>query len=250
MVKKLFAVASLTALTGLVVSVAAAGCSSSSSSGDTSTDAGDSGKKETGVVPDTDSGDTDGGGGTCPSTDPITSADIDSQIGWKPPAAIQNVCNAADIQKLNDNFQAGTAKTFNDLVAGITGTCHDCIIGPKENANWGPIVTFDAQGQTGIVNFGACFGIYDSPACGKANEYLELCLNVACQDCDQTNDTVVQACISKAIKSGGACYGILGETQSSCTKQDAQDKCGSIIDGASILCAGGVYDGGTIDGGM
>src|SRR5262249_39066534 len=136
MVKKLFALASFTALTGMVVSVTAAGCSSESTTTST-TDAADVKAKDV-VAIDGDDG-TDTGPSTCPDTRPttcaatpaITSADIDKDFGWQPPNGIQNVCVSGDIAKLQAAFDDSNNKTYEDIVKAISSLpqkCLDCMV--------------------------------------------------------------------------------------------------------------------------
>jgi hypothetical protein len=253
MSKKLFALAGCTALAGAVFTISASGCSSTTTVSP-DTDSGTTTPVDSGKPKPTDSGssgDTDTGAPTCPTTDPITSADIDGQIGWKPAAAIQNVCTPTDLSKLEANFNSGTANTFLDLVAGLVDPCKSCILTPKTAAAWGPIVTFTDDGQQGIVNFGACYSVAVSPNCGKFNEYVELCIDSACADCPANDDTAFNACVQKAIAKTGACSGPITDAQGACGSDTttADKACGDVIDGASVLCTGGTYDGGVIDGG-
>src|SRR4051794_22329266 len=103
MVKKLFGLASVTVLTGLVGVITAAGCSSKlyvygdegGVEGGKILKPGDEGydkakdpiRAEAGKVPTDPPIEEPDPGATCPSTTPITAADIDAQLQWKPPSA-------------------------------------------------------------------------------------------------------------------------------------------------------------------
>jgi hypothetical protein len=260
--KKLFALASFTAVAGVFVAASSAGCSSSSTSTTTTTDAGkDSGKS---VPP----GVTDDGGGddgstpptTCPDTTPITSADIDSQIGWKPPVAIQSVCTDVQIGKLDAAFNNTANKTYDDVIKDVTasigaGACLSCIVTDKTAANWGVLVS-DPMGA--LPNFGACYAGFpgSNAACGKANEYLEICVLTACQGCADQNSFdacssskgITKACADPIMALQTSCGSVTGIDQ---TDSAINKACGDIVDGASTLCNGGKYDGGVagVDGG-
>src|SRR5687768_1000465 len=117
MVKKLFGGASITALAGFL---AAAGCSSTTTNPQEATfdaeppdsDRGPADSPPDGATtPQSEGGvDADSGRKTCPSTDIITSAAIDAQLGWKPAGPLQNVCSDAEVAKFDANVQAA-AKT-------------------------------------------------------------------------------------------------------------------------------------------
>lgn len=257
--KKLFALASFTAVAGAFVAASSAGCSSSSTTTTTTTDGGKDGKAPPPPPANTDDGGgMDSGPTTCPDTTPITSADIDSQIGWKPPAAINTSCTDADIAKLNSAFNNTANKTYDDVIKDITasigaGNCLNCIVTDKTAANWGVLVK-DTMGA--LPNFGACYAGFpgSNAACGKANEYLEICVLTACQGCADQNSFdactqskgIAKACADPIKTLQTACASVTGIDQ---TDSAINKACGDIVDGASTLCNGGKYDGGVADGG-
>lgn len=255
MVKKLFALASFTALTGMVVSVSGVGCSSSDTTSTTDA-AADVKKTETGPVEGGE--EEDAPAGTCPDSTPVTGAQIDSEIGWKGPNAIQNPCSGANIQTFGGILDDDTVKTWDDLFtklsgAGLPTACHDCIVTDSTAAKWGPVVKLAAGG--GLFNFGACFANQTSDACGKTLEYTNVCINNACADC--TSDATYQTCAgSKGTDT--ACAGPIKDEQTACAAFSAQissetstlsKACNNILNGASTLCAGGTFDGGSVDAG-
>jgi hypothetical protein len=260
MVKKFFALAGFTALSGLVFTVTSVGCSSSSNSGTSGepAEAGGDAKPKDSSTPDIGTGDDDSGTGTtCPDTTPVKSADIDSQIHWKGPAAIASPCTGADIQNLQKQFDDTNNKTYDDIVKNFNppsgAACKSCVVTPGTSATWGPIVQLDAT--TTFGNFGACFGRFpgSSPDCGKAIEYLNLCLDTACQDC--ASQTAFDNCTGSKGAST-ACAAPVKDLQTACAAvlTDISDNnsainkaCNDIIDAASTLCAGGTFDGGKID---
>ncbi len=204
-----------------------------------------------------DGGGDDGGttgGGTCPNTTPITTADLDGQFGWKAPHPIQNVCSGADISTLSNAFNNPANKTYSDIVTDISGkianaACLGCIVTDKTATQWGPIFK-DPSGA--LPNFGACYAAFpgSNAACGKANEYLELCVLIACNDCTDSNSFnacaaskgLQTACADPISAYKTACSGVPGFGMAGSAIEKA---CGDLVDGASTLCQGGIYDGGT-----
>jgi hypothetical protein len=171
-------------------------------------------------------------GPTCgPKGDELTLEAIDSEIGWKPPAAPSASCSTEEITTIEKAFD--TAKTWFDLVAGVSDNCKSCVATKDDQANWGPIVIFEDDGSGGFANFGACYASVDSEACGKALQYAEICLNASCTECEAgTPDD--KACIQLAQDK--QCKGIIAEVQKSCKNASADTKCSSVIKGIATLC--------------
>jgi len=247
--KKLFALASVSAIAGLMTTVTASGCSStttenapseggaSSSSGSTSKDAATDRKQIPGDNEDEEPTD-------CPANVPLTEADLEKEIGWKPAKANPQACSAADITKLEANFKNTNIKTYFDLGEGLGDDCFACVFAKDTDANWGPIVgTAENNGETGFVNFGACFGFVEDEACGKALQYEQFCYNIACNECTTTS-TERQKCVEKA-GSSGMCTEFGDATAKACPDiQTSAKKCNSIIDAAKTLCTAGSTDAG------
>jgi hypothetical protein len=243
MVKKLFALASVTALTGLIAAVAASGCSSTDVINDTPDGTGgDTGKPDTGkpkeAGPDPDEPATTG---TCPSTDPITAADIEKQLNWLPPTAVQSVCTQTNIDDLKALFKSApaTGVAFTDINAKLGATCAACAFSTDKNTtNWGIFAQYD--GKSAVQNeSGACFAVIKDPACGKARFEWETCLDIACPESDCGADKR-QACFPKAYKVGGACKAITDAYVAACPdEQGLIDACGTTFKSLAVTCAGG-----------
>ena len=133
MVKKLFALASVTALTGLIAAVAASGCSSTTTvdpgTPETGTDAKPTPKEAAPPDPPEEAG-----AKTCPEATPITAADIEAQSKWLPPAPTSAVCT----QKNMDDFKALFAKgapttglTFKNINTVLGPDCAACAFSAK-----------------------------------------------------------------------------------------------------------------------
>ncbi|MEZ4258021.1 MAG: hypothetical protein R3B36_03070 [Polyangiaceae bacterium] len=254
MLKKCFAVASIAAV-NLVF--AFTGCSSTTT---VTEDAGGDAKKEASSSssgnPVPEAAPPPEAGPACPP-DSITGtlAQYDATFGFKLPIKAEPpVCDEANIKTMEANFQE--AQKWTDLVKNIPQACADCILTPKDKANYGVVVTISADGAQGFSNFGACFAHFtqlaidggnadtDAAACGKGMNYTELCIREAC-DC-AVSDAEQTACIQKALGTGGVCRPF-GAGLSACKLSSAEESyCNSLINGARVLCAGGtVSDAGT-----
>lgn len=187
MVKKLFALASISALTGLVSAAGVAGCSS-----DTTTTPGDDKSKDGGSTPrreaggpvgDDDDDDDDDDVKACYSDDPIDT----SKVEYKPPRIALNACkedSAAVMKTISDFVSSNEEATFKDLRDELEAkhdkACADCIFAP-EGDTWAPIV-FD--GEKGFINQGGCVEIVSGKeSCGHAYTKWSLCIDTACKDC-------------------------------------------------------------------
>mgnify|MGYP000969846346 CR=1 FL=1 len=200
----------------------------------------------------------DADAGACPDPTVVTSADIDGEIGWKPPNAVPSACSSADIAKLAAILDDESSKSWDDLFAklssaGLPAACLSCAVSDSTAPKWGPIVKL-ASGA-GLFNYGACFANQTSDACGKAVEYTNVCINNACADC--ASDASYQTCTgSKGTDT--ACAGPTKDEQAACSafaadinsESSALSKaCNNIVNAVTKLCSGGAPsdsdDGGT-----
>jgi hypothetical protein len=220
MIKKMFALASVTALTGLVAAVAASGCSSTTT--ETSNEAGPVVSNEAGdakkPVPEAgEEPDADMTGGTCPTTDPIDA----TTAPWKAPTPPKVACTEKQIADLVAYVEANPKTDYAKLKATVTDTtCAKCLFVP-DTTNWGPFVE-KADGSFERNNFGGCVAAASGKeSCGKAFSQFDDCLAVACQDC--ADDTATQKCNTAAAK--GACKTAASSFATECGNADAVDTC-------------------------
>lgn len=173
----------------------------------------------------------------CPSNIPLTEADLDKEIGWKPGAPAQGSCSETDLQTLSANFKSTSIRTYFDLAKGVSDTCRACVVSKDTDAKWGPIVgTAENDGETGFVNYGACFGAIEGDACGKAIQYQSFCENVACNECATTTQERAD-CITKTTSSGGMCESFANERTTACPSWTLNVKsCGDIMKAIETLC--------------
>jgi hypothetical protein len=246
MIRKMFALASVTALTGLVSSVAASGCSSTNSV--SSTDEGgltEAGKdatrpKETG--PDEE----DTGPSTCPTPEPIDA----TKIAWKPPGVAQGSCSEAEIAALVKFVDDNPTTEYSKLKASVTNaTCKACLFVP-DGAKWGAFVE-KSDGTFLRHNFGGCMAVVSGKeSCGKAYSQFDDCLGQACAMC--ADEATYDKCTGQPA-ANGACKASLDALLAECTEAD-ETTCGDLSTkylfeaAAKALCVG-FGDGGIGDGG-
>ncbi len=242
--KKFFALASVTALAGVVFAAGAAGCSSSSSGGSSSgdTDAGkDSGPSKTdGGKTDGGGGDDDGGGtGDCPAAYP-------GDPPWKSPAATQTVCDQSDIDFIKAEAQK-QGETFQQLETALKArkaACGACVFTKEGDAAWGPIVYVGTQGGA-FFNYGSCFARAPggSEDCGKAVESFELCADSVCDKDACGSDNAVQACVKQVAADKNSC-GKFNFTAACPNFTSLNNYCNTGLDVIAIMCGPGPLDGG------
>lgn len=188
--------------------------------------------------------DDPGDPGGCPQDMPLTVADLDSEIGWKPSTPAPGSCTTADLTQLKNNFSDTSLQTYTDLGKDLSDTCRACVISKDTDASWGPIVAIAAdKGQTGFVNYGACFGAIEGAPCGKAIQYESFCTNIACNECATTR-TELAECVTASTSGNGMCAPFANDRTSKCPSWALNVKsCGEILKAAATLC-GEPPDGG------
>ena len=174
-------------------------------------------------------------GDDCPQDVGLTTADLDQEIGWKAAKANKGACTSADLTQLENNIKDPKLMTYFDIGRNLTTACKACVVSRDTDPFWGPIVgTAADNGQTGFVNYGACFGEVDGAACGKAVEYEQLCYSLACDQCAATS-TERSKCTQTA--SAGACKDFANATPSACPNFQTDGKsCNSILNAVKMLC--------------
>lgn len=250
MVKKFFAFAGLTVLTGVFAASAMAGCSSSdSSSNNTPNGNGDASDADR-VRPEPD-GDAD-----------VTSCyDFSAALGTKfTKIPSKNVCTAAKLDEfmsscLSSTGTADTCKAFADANADCTA----CILGSKDATEYPVLLSTE---QSTYVTIYACMaGQLDKPECVPVIQESMFCAQTACSTCGDTDRT---KCINEALSDEAGCGQIATQEcfdafnaaykddaafdASPCVK-GAQDFEGITKAIAEVYCVNGTGGGGTTDAG-
>ena len=236
MVKKLFALASVTALAGLVSAVGAAGCSETVVEPGASTDA----------ATTTDAKKTDSGKTVTPpdSEDPppdvvacTTKTDVDiSTILYQPAFTKAGACTQADADKIKAYLDAKiAAKDFafkNSEWAtgsGAAANCTACVFSKFDDAKWGVIIA-DKDDGFETYNRGGCIEIVSkNTECGKAYQQFQNCPLEACSAC--TTQADFDACRDADTLFSTVCKNAI---------DNVQTKCGKDVGAYETACKGGL----------
>ncbi len=215
MVKKAFAIASVTALTGMVVAIAAAGCTSN----DEVTPVEDGGSQPDVRKPpppdaDDDDGDGDGGDVKCFDEKPL---DVSGER-YQPPRIQPGACTE-NVLAVIDDLAAKPNATFDELKAAIVAqestVCAECVFG-EDGDTWAPIV--EKEGRIIAVNGGGCVDLVSEKAdCGKAYYHWDLCLDVTCSKCTGSE---AKSCFQEAQST--ACKGASEALVAACGGTEAE----------------------------
>ncbi len=231
MVKKLFALASVTALTGLIATAGVAGCSSTTvqaTDGDAATAPVDSGKvkPKDAAAPD-DSGDTPATG-TCPSLDAIDA----TALPWAPPAQAIGACTDKSLTDLVAYIEGNSGAKYADWKKTVTpAACNACVFGKESEKTWKPLLE-DATGQLVGLNVGGCIAIASKDEkCGQSYQNWFDCRFEACKDCANGDTAGLQKCLAAASK--GACKPAFAAVGTVCGD--------TVIGDAETACKGDKY---------
>lgn len=234
MVKKIFALASVSALAGMMSTVAGTGCSSKDEGGAakppvTTPDGG--GGKDNGTKVGTDGGgnepDETEAPTTCIAKDPIDQTKFPYTKALKSPGA----CSEKDLDELAKFFKdkAGAEDIkMSDWAAVVPEACAKCVFSDGKGDSWTPILTKDDKLDD--VNRGGCIEIVSGKqACGEAYQQATECRMTACLSNCKTQDEFYECLADNAAIFEGPCK----------NAYDAMDKeCGDDIDAYEKACKG------------
>lgn len=241
MKKKVLVLGAVSCVAGIVTATAA-GCSSETVVTNPGTDASQDVRSERAPI---EAAAEDAA--TCLADPQATPDDFEKSPGYKPGAQKSGSCTTTELSQFEKNLDDTNIKTWKELGNDLGTTCADCIITSKEAASWGPVVYTDDAGERGFYNFGACFGVIEKESCGKAVQFLEWCLDAACDACTTQGER--DDCINSAADKGGVCEGFTTTLNAECKNLSTSGKkCNNILDAAKTLCGPAAGDGGT-DGG-
>lgn len=227
MVKKLFALASVTALTGLMVSVAVAGCSSTTT--ETSADPSDAGTgSETTPKKDSSVGDDEE---PPPSTECKGTIAVDAtKLPWKSPNVEKGACSPGDLDGLVKFLEANSGAKYADWKKAITNpACNACVFGAETDATWKPLLE-NAKGELTGLNVGGCIAVASgNDNCGQAYQQWFDCGFEACGDCPADDSAAFSKCRGLANKAG--CKAAFDNVSTVCTDAviaDAETACDNV----------------------
>jgi hypothetical protein len=227
--KKLFALASVTALTGLMAAVAASGCSSTTIAASDPGTVAEAGKPDA-KKPDADVPADDAAPGACGGTlavDPTA-------LAWKSPAKAIGACSGAELNALVTYVEANSSAKYADWKASVKNSaCSKCIFGLESAATWAPLLE-DAKGQLVELNVGGCIAIASAnDKCGKAYQNWFDCGFEACTDCPSGDSAALSKCRTASNKAGGGCKSYFDAVSTVCGDQAVND--------AETACTGAKY---------
>jgi len=257
--RKLFMVASIASVAGVLTTTAVPGCSSSSEPTTEGTDASTAPDvkrivpKETG--PDEPE---EAAPKTCPNLTALKEADFTTK--WQPPPPVTSDCDQPAIDRLRAAFNASTAGVkFADIKTALGAPCAACVFSPLSTdaglaTTWSIYVETSAPGAaavTAISNTSAsCFARLKDNACGKARNLFEQCLRRACVKEDPAmpelggckTDPDVTKC-NGAPAQGGPCKAITDAYVAACPDEPDYIKGCNIYASIAASCAGGTDAG-------
>lgn len=179
----------------------------------------------------------------CPTTTPVTAADIEKGLGtWKAPSAIQNVCTQANIDAVKALFKAaGSAGVaYTDIKTALGAPCSACVFSPESAPNWSVFV----EATDGFIGneSGACFALLKDANCGKSRLFFEQCLDFTCSEDDCQTSTKQQKCYGDT--QSGACKDVTTAYSAACpNEKQLIDACGNMYKAMAVACAGGADAG-------
>ena len=188
MVNKLFALASVTALAGLVSAVGVAGCSETVVESPATTDSGTDGGKTKGDAGPVTDDDDDTEEPLCYSEDPVTGL---SEVKYSPANVAAGACKTTVEKTINEFIDNNQQVSWDDLKAEVStkegASCSACVFSKDSDAKWAPIVQAD-NGGAGL-NVGGCVELASGKeACGRAVYVWNLCLDAVCDKCTDDAD--------------------------------------------------------------
>jgi hypothetical protein len=229
------------AATASAAPISACGGESSSSPGDASSqEAASTSDARDHVAPDASFGNSPGvpSYGGCPFM-------VGTPPAWKAPAPAPGACSAADMSAFASKAD-DPAATFKDLYAAVSSTCEQCLFSDQAGATWQPVVwSPDMASNMAFINFGACYAVVGSAACGKAVQDDQYCLTSACSgECPDN-----QGCTAAAAM--GDCYMYETAQKNVCgsNTHSLDAMCGKFLDAVNVVCGSGPSDGGSAEGG-
>jgi hypothetical protein len=220
MVKKLFALASVSALTGLVAATGVAGCTTETVEPGATPDSGapDAKKDSKGVIDD-DSGDEPVDEG-CEAKDAVDHTKFAYTKAFSQAAA----CTTTELEALTAYFDANSDKqdfSIAKWAEEVSENCGKCVFTPTDADAWGPILVKDDK-LDGVNNGGCLEVVSGKEACGQAYQQVNECLIVACLPPDQggsgtcTTQDEFNECRNAEATLTGPCGAALTAVQKEC----------------------------------
>lgn len=196
MMKRIFALASISALGGLTAAASAAGCSSDEPQASSPTDAGIDAQRGREAGPPAVDPTEPEEPASCLSTDPIDA----TRFSYAKALTSRGACTDDELQKLSAFFKAKTSANEDVLASEwskeVSDDCAKCAFGAEDAAEWSPILIKDDKLEN--VNRGGCVELLSGKeACGQAYQQVTQCRLEACLVKCETQDEFT-ACLQDA----------------------------------------------------
>ncbi|MBX3212279.1 MAG: hypothetical protein KF850_09625 [Labilithrix sp.] len=201
MMKKIFALASVSTLAGLVSAAAAAGCSSNDESKGSASDGGPAPTQTRDGGDDTEGREPGRGRDDAPSCMETKAIDM-TQFPYARAKRAANACTTQELGELSAYFR-NTAQQSQDIVISdwaktVSEGCAACVFSDGRGAEWTPILTKD--NKLDDVNRGGCIEIASGKeVCGRAYQHVAECRLEACANTCDTAEGFTQ-CLGKVTE--------------------------------------------------
>lgn len=230
MAKRLLALASVTALTGLVAAASASGCAPQSSSKQQSTstnDPADAGNKS----PDDAGSEDRGDAAPTPATSCMLTEPIDAtKYPYKKAGVTKGACSDQELADLTKFFSDHANEGFkaSDWAKSVSAECAACAFSDGSGATWTPILTKNDELDT--VDRGGCVEVVSgSEACGRSYQQVTDCLVDACYTKCRTADEYFACLNDTPAVFTGPCKGAYEQMNQDCGNdlQKYEEACSS-----------------------
>jgi hypothetical protein len=247
MIRKLFALAGVSALGGLVSTAGSAGCS-----GDPVSQAltPDSGTRTATEEPKSPTKAPDGGtkkddekeSKTCLTTEKVDATKIPyATVGTQPGACTPDE-GAELLRYLNAQLANGADFTQADWAGSVSDKCAKCVFTEKDAPKWGVIIN-EKDAFYGY-NFGGCIEMLTgSETCGRAVQQAMMCAEDACAKCSTEQE--LNACLADSELVERPCKDAVAKVESDCGRTIGQHLKTCNGDGIATLIEFQCINGGT-----
>ena len=195
MMKRIFALASISALGGFTATAIVGGCSSDESKATPPADAGIDARRGKDATPPPSPTEPEEGE-SCLSTEPIDATKFPYAKALRSPGA----CTDDELKAISSYFKTKTSADEDVLVSEwskeVTPNCAKCAFSAADATEWAPILVKDDKLDN--VNRGGCIEIMSGKeSCGRAYQQVTECRLEACLAKCQTQDEFTE-CLQAA----------------------------------------------------
>jgi hypothetical protein len=236
--KKLFALASVSALAGLVATAGGVGCTTTlvqpaANPTDAGTDAttkppvkSDAGPKGTGG----DEEEPEPTGPECYKAEAIDG----TEFAYTKAGITPGACSSKELADFSAGIKAAGNKLTQALIDALSESCQKCVFTKAADDAWGVFI----EGGDNSLNTAGCFERYGNVACATAYHQVEACAEKACSTCEDQQE--YSDCVKAANK--GPCSEEQAALQSACSSKakEVTDNClkrAKRDDGSAIVYA-------------